>query len=277
MGWTVLPYSLATGGSVTDADMTATTDPEFTTRNSHIILTEQYKLGALYGAGATITRLNLSLPKYNAISKFNVWPLNISSANVPSPPRLAWLYPNAPDLSKNEELAFKVTDGASENALAAALLMTPGHNANLPSGQLLIPLRCTASVTQVAAGWSALAALTFEQSPRGGVYAIISAEVVCAASHWFRLVFPRTPWYNGRKLRPGWLVQQAIGDLPEPKLQINPYAMGVWGYFHTFESPQIEVWSAAATSTVTAEIRLWCQYLGESLSLLDGPIQAGWQ
>lgn len=278
MGWTVLPYLLATGGSVTDTDMTAVADTEFTRRNNHFIFTEQYKLGAAVGMGANATRFNVSSPIWNAIGKFNIWPVMISSANILSPPRISWFYPNMPMLPVNEEVQVLATDTASENAMAFIFPFTPGHGRNLPANQLLIPVRATASVTQVANGWSAPVVLTMEQSLRGGVYSLVGAECVAAASALFRLIFPRSRFYNGRKLRPGWLCQQAIGDLPEARMHIDPFYLGEWGRFHTFELPQVELYGAAATATITAELRLWLAYLGQDMmSNLDGWVGQGWQ
>lgn len=278
MGWTVLPYLLATGGSVTDTDMSAVTDPEFTRRNSHFIFTEDYKLMGAIGAGATITRLNLSIATFNAIGKHNVWPLNLTSANELNPPRVAWYYPQAPMLPQNEEVQFLVTDGASENACAALIPMTPGHTRNIPPNQLMICVRATCSLTQVAGGWSAAGALTMEQTLRGGVYSLIGAEVVGSGSFLFRFLPARSRFYKGRRLRPGWLCQQAIGDLPEQRMHIDPFYLGEWFRFHTFELPQLEVFSIAGSSTISHELRLYLAYLGQDeMSLLDSWVGSGWQ
>lgn len=276
MSWTVLPYEVATGGSVSDLDMTAVADPEFTTRNSHFIFTEPYNLAALVAMGATITRANVQVPTFNAFGRWNVWPVMLSSAKILSPPRVMWLPKPQPPVPTNEEFTIKVTDGASENAAAFVFLMTPQHNRNLPQTDLVIPVRCTATITQVANGWSAQSALVFEQTLRGGVYSILSAECVGVNSALFRLNFPRARAYHGRKMRPGWLCQDVIGDLPEARLHIDPYYMGEWGRFHTFEPPQVEVYGIAASASVGFEFRLWLAYLGTDVgSNLDSWVSQG--
>lgn len=278
MGWTVLPYLLATGGAVVDTDMTAVGDAEFSRRNSHFIFTEDYKLLAAVASGATITRANIDIPSFNSIGKYNIWPVQLSSANVPSPPRIAWYYPAAPGIPQNEEIKVVVTDGASENATALLFPMTPGHSRNIPANQLLICVRATCALTQVAGAWSAAGALTMEQSLRGGVYSVVGAEVVGSGSFAFRFLPARSRFYKGRRLRPGWLCQQAIGDLPENRMHIDPMYLGEWFRFHTFELPQLEVYSIAGSSTITHEVRLYLAYLGmDEFSLLDGWVQQGWQ
>lgn len=277
MGFTCLPYLLATGGAVTDTAMVAVTDPEFSNRSSHFIFTEQYKLKCHLFMGANGTRCNIDVPTWNAISKQNVWPIALSSANVLSPPRVSWLADVNPLIPVNEEYIPRATDTASENAVYVMWPFTPGHDRNIPGNKAIITVRATASITQVANGWSTAASLTFESNLRGGIYSIIGAEVVGAASLLFRLIFPRSRLYRGRRLRPGWLCQQAIGDLPDTRFLIDPYYFGEWGRFHTFEPPQIEVYTAAASSTVTHEIRLYLAFLGESgQEQLDPWVSQGW-
>lgn len=277
MGWTALPYLLATGGAVTDTDMTAVADPEFTRRNNHYIFTEPYKLGAAVAMGATLTRMNLSAPTINAVGKATLYPIMLSSANILSPPRVCWWWPAGIQLPQNEEVQLLATDGASENAMGFLFPFTPNHNRNIPPNQLTLTIRATAAITQVANGWSSPVVIAPEQSLRGGVYSVIGAECVAAASALFRLIFPRNRFYMGRKLRPGWLAQQALGDLPETRFHIDPTFMGEWGRFHTFELPQVEVYGAAATASITAELRLWLAYLGtDEGSLLDSWVQQGW-
>lgn len=277
MGWTVLPYELATGGSVVDTDMTAVADPVFTRRNSHYIFTESYQLAAAVAMGATGTRYNISVPQWNAITKMNIWPIMLSSANILSPPRVNWYQPAKPTIPQNEEFQVLATDGASENTAAFIFPMTPNHQKNIPANQQIICARATFTATQIANGWTAPTVLTMEQSLRGGVYSVIGAECVGTGSSLFRILFPRSRAYVGRYIRPGWLCQQAIGDLPETRWHIDPFYLGEWGRFHSFELPQFEVYGIAASASVTFEVRLWLAYLGQDeMSLLESWVSQGW-
>lgn len=277
MGHTLLPYTLATGGSVTDADMSAVSDQEFSQRNSHYIFTEDYRLQAAVAMGANATRFNIQVPTWNAVGRFNLWPLMASSANILSPPRVQWFDGALPVVPQNEEFTVKATDGTSENCAVFTILTTPGLSRNVPGNQLIIPVRITCTITQVAAAWAGPGTLTFEQSLRGGVYSVIGGECQGSGTAAWRLIFPRSRFYMGRRLRPGWLAQQAIGDLPDNRFQINPYYLGEWGRFHTFEPPQLEIFSIAGTSSTAHEIRLYLAYLGQDEgSLLDAWVAQGW-
>lgn len=273
----ILPYLLATGGAVTDTGMNAVTDPEFSQRNNHFIFTEDYRLLAAVAMGANITRANFSMPSWNAWGLNNIWPVMLSSANILSPPRVAWFPGAMPMVPQNEEMAVNVTDSASENAQVFIVLTNPSFSKNLPPGQPTLCIRATSTITQVAGGWSAAGALTFQQNLRGGVYSLIGAEVQGSGTAAFRFIFPRSRFYQGRRIRPGWLAQQAIGDLPEPRLQIDPYYFGEWGRFHTFEPPQMEIYSIAGSSSTAHEIRLYLTYIGQSESqYLDSWVAQGW-
>lgn len=262
MGFGMLAYNVATGGSVTDFDMTAYTDSDFSQRNNHYIFTENYRLMAHGAFGANLTRLNVSVPQWNALSKFNLWPLT-KSADIPSSPLLQWFPGAMPVIPQNEEYAVKVTDSASETPYYFMWIVTDNWNMNLPAYKLIIPVRVTASITIVANAWSLLGALTFEQSLRGGTYAVVGAQFQGTHMMAFRLVFPKYQLaYGKRKLRPGALAQNAIGDEPEQASYMNPYLFGEWGRFFTFEQPQLEILGNTAGAT-TIEGRLWLAYLGE--------------
>lgn len=261
MGFHLLAYSQATGGAVVDSDMTAATDGEFSQRNNHYIFTEPYRLLAAGVFGASVTRVNIQIPTLNAVGRFNIWPINLS-ATIPGHPVLAWYTAAMPDLPQNEELTVKNTSTALETDNVFLWVATRDWSANLPPGKLIIPVRFTAAPTIVAAAWSAQAAITFEQSLRGGTYAIVGGTLQGANILAWRINFPKYKLYGGRKLRPGFLANNAIGDKPEHRSEINPYHLGEWGRFFTFEQPSIEVFGTAA-ATPACEGRLWLVFLGE--------------
>src|SRR5262249_47570798 len=113
------------------------------------------------------------------------------------------------------------------------------------------------------------AALTFSQSLRGGAYAVCGCVVQGTNAVAYRLVFPRYHLYHSRKLRPGGLVQTAIGDVLN--LQLEPWVVGMgdMGRFHTFEPVQFELFGTVA-GAITYQIFLWLVYLGEDPNLLQG-------
>lgn len=263
----LLAYSKASGGASADQDMVAAVDPDYSTRSSHYIFTEQYKMIAAAFLSATALRANLKVPTWNAISLFNIWPV-MANATVPSPPSVMWLLDNPPPVPMNEEFQIQQTDNASETGRAYIWIAPANWNANLPAGSMTICVRATVTFTTTTNAWGGPIALNFEQSLRGGVYSVIGAQVQCTAGDAFRLIFPRARMYNGRKMRPGWLCQSAIGDIEEPRLLMTPFALGEWGRFHTFEPPQFEVFASTGGSR-TMEVRLWLVYLGGDMNNLN--------
>lgn len=266
MGFHILAYSEATGGAVTDSDMTAVTDTEFSQRNSHYIFTEDYKLIGASIFGATITRANIQTSTLNAVTRHNIWPVN-RAITTASPAQIdLWTYAPIP-MPKNEELSIKVTDTASETDYAFLWLGTSDWNRNVPAGMAPIPVfecRVTVTPTSVAGAWTNSGTLTFEQNLRGGVYAVVGASCFRANGLAFRMVFPRNKLYHGRRLRPGTLINNALGDLMIPQTEYGPLFWGEWGRFSTFEPPTIDIFCSDAAATA-CEFRLWLVRISDDM------------
>lgn len=279
MGFALLAYQGLPGVNAASFDLTNVADPDFSARNGHYIFSERYQIITLAHFEASAVRANLSAPTWNALGKMNVWPVNVS-ANIPTPgpPRVDERFDYPIPIPINEEVQFQVSNnlGAStEQAWGILQIGTQDWSQNIPRGQMPIMVRCTATYNPGSLVWSGPQALTFEQSLRGGVYAVVGAECQGAALIAFRLIFPRYKLaYGVRKLRPGWLCQQAVGDLIYPQQVDGPMAWGEWGRFHTFEPVQIE--SIMTTGASTAhEVRLWLVFLGEDVGLLNQGLGGG--
>lgn len=265
----LLAYTGSAGAAAANFDLTALTDPDFSQRSGHYIFTEQYKLLAAADVGLNDTNASILCPTWNAIGKMNVYPPIRSAAPVSSSfvdLRTDW----APPLPLNEEVQFQTTNnaGVAVRTNGVVWLGTTDWNRNLPTGILPIMVRATVAVTGVANAWSGPSTLTFEQSLRGGVYSVIGADAQVAGSIAHRAIFPRQKLYSGRKLRPGNLTLNAIGDFPPLYGYNQARVFGEWGRFHTFEPPQWEFLMNAA-GAVTPELRMHLVYLGTDLSLLE--------
>lgn len=261
----ILPYNVSAGVNATDTDLTGTTDSEFSKRGNHFILSEPYNLLAAYAGGASLIRARFNMPKINAVGRHQLWPIN-RSASVPSPYNMDDYRDNPLPLPMDEELAVEISNnlGAATEQENVFLFIAPQTwNRNLPQGLQTLTLRVTATPIGVAQAWSALTALTFSDNLRAGWYAVTGMQVQGANALAARLVFARSTMYNNRKLRPGVIVSQAIGDIAQ---QMWDGGFGEFGRFHSFELPQLEVWANAA-GAITMEIRLNVVYLG------DGPGQ----
>jgi hypothetical protein len=233
-------------------------------------LTDPHRLAAAYSRGASNTQAEFRSPTLNGLGLWNVWPLNLS-ANVPANPQVDDYRAFAPFIPTYEDFEGHTanSNGAGEQFDLFAWLATPNHRFDLSlipamvsSGDPYIgrrlTLNSTTTLNKALQGWGADVALTFEQLPRGGVYAVLGGECVAAACEAWRINFPRSPLYAGRKPFPGSICQQAVGDVPN-KLGRN--WLGIWGVFHTWELPFASLYGIAA-GTVAVNLNLDVVYLG---------------
>lgn len=256
--------TVATGGAVTLLDVPAVTDSQFSIRNGHFIFSEDYNLLAAAAFGPGISALQSNTPHVNYINPAQLYPTMLS-ATVPANPQPVDLrsYPLA--LPMNEEVAWQVSDANSEQVKLFTWIGTPGWNTQLPKGIQRQTVLLTASVATAAYGWSADTNLTQATQLRGGVYAVVGAQCVAAATLAFRINFPRRPLYRGRKTLPGDLATQTYGNAP---LRFGTPWLGLWGFFDTFELPLLEVFANAA-ATVTHTLYLDCIYMDNNTANLS--------
>jgi hypothetical protein len=276
MGFELLAYNLSSDtASGTNTDFVAATDPDFSQRNSHYIFTEPYKLLSVFAVGASLSRGRFQVPTWNAIGEFTIFGVGTSLEPNSNMQFDQWLW-CPPPIPMMEEFQVQMSNtgagGAIENA--AVLIGTTDWNQNLPTGRMCIQIRASFTVTHTLNGWSGPQSITLSQSLRGGVYAVVGAQLQADDAVWFRLIFPRYRLYHGRKLRPGFLVQNAVGQPIGLPLDNWPFTFGEWGRFHTFELPQCETFGTAADST-TCQLFLWLVYLGEDVSQLGQGLGGG--
>jgi hypothetical protein len=262
-------YTINAGVNDVNVDTTAVTDTVFTTRNSHLIFTENYQLIAAFWSGVSAQRLRLNMPTLNAISRHQVYPIN-RSATIPTPSNVQDMRSMPMPLPQNEEMAWEESGnlGAGNERENGFFWLQPViATYNWPAYLYEIWARFTATVTITANVWSGLAVLTASDGLKGGWYAVVGGQCVGASDLAFRLFFPRSP-YNAppggnRQYRPGGLCQETFASIAWEPQDGAFGGLGVWGYFHSFEFPQIEVFPLAA-GTAAVELRLRLLYLGDS-------------
>ena len=270
MGFALLAYNLASDTAAgVNTDFTAAVDPDFSQRSGHYIFTEDYLLlASMYTSGATPTRQRFQCPTWNAIGQFESFNLGTAlefSANYQAD---NWI-PASPHIPQMEEFQYQASNGGAGTLIenGAIVIGTSDWNQNLPRGRLPILAVATGTTTWTLNKWSGPVAITLAQSLRGGVYAVVGAQMQADDAVWFRLVFPRYKLYNGRKLRPGWAVTNAVGNAANWGMPNWPFTLGEWGRFHTFELPQVEAFGTAADATAWV-LYLYLIYLGEDPSLI---------
>jgi hypothetical protein len=271
LAWTGNP-----GAASTNFDQTALTDADFSVRTGHYIFTEDYMIRYLWAQGVALTDSRLLCPTFAAI---NTDGLRITGfqqkAGVGGVPTLFDKFdPATLMLPKYEEVQGQGSSSATGQQWTLMNIMTPNGPIPVPQGQVFVIEGTTAAFTPAANVWSGPQILVLNNNPRGGVYAVVRVTCQQAADTLaFRVIFPRHPYYKGRKLRPGWCAQNAVGSFDDVITQLNPYHLGVWGYFHTFELPTVEV-LATTSAAMTPVFRLWVVYLGGDLAQLNQLIGA---
>lgn len=277
MPFVLLNYNVAAAtAGASNVDLTAATDADFSQRNGHYIFTESYRLVATIPIGASITKGRYQAPSWNAVGQFDIFNVN-RSLTPPSNTQLDSYLHYPVKMPVNEEFQVQLSNNlgaATEIENAALVLITDDWSAQQQQTSMMPPLICvdaTFTVTPTLNAWSGPQALTFTQSLKGGVYSVASAILQGGNSAFFRLVFPRTKLYQGRKLRPGFIVQNAVGNVPSDILRPYMIALGEWGQFHTFEPVQCEVFGTAAVSTAYT-LFLWLVYLGPQSSLYGAAV-----
>lgn len=257
---------------LTNTDVNAASDDVLQLRNSHIILSEPFNLLAAHTHGTTLDRLRFGNVALTYRGSNHIWPIN-QAAVPPSRPRLYDLRSMPLALPTNEEITLEATTNAAGPANTGAILWLakPNWTMNIPRGLTWLQSRATATIVAGSATtWGALATLVFERDLYNGVYAVVGAHAVLATGIAFRLFFPSQPLAGGRQLRPGGLVQAAIGNFP---WEAQCRGLGEWGRFHTFEVPSVQLFGDAAGGTL--DVRLDLVYLGADENLLHQTGQGG--
>lgn len=261
-------YTVNAGVNDVNVDTSAVTDSVFTTRNSHLIFTEDYNLIAAMWAGASALRLRLNMPTLNQVSRHQVYPIN-RSATIPTPVNVQDLRAMPLPLPQNEEMAWEESGNlgaATERENGFFWLMPKGATYNWPSYLYEIWARFTATITVTANSWSALTTLTASDGLKGGWYAVVGAQCVGSSDLAFRLFFPRSPYTAGpagqRQYRPGGICQETFASIAWEPQNGALGGLGTWGYFHSFELPQLDCFALAAGAT-SLELRLRLLYLGD--------------
>lgn len=265
-------HLLAYNGNLSNAnaiDLAANVDGEISQRNSHYLFSEQYNLLAATAVGNTITEANLLSPTLNAITKFNINPVSVGTTQ-PSPPRVDYYTHHPIPLPMNEELQFTVNASGNDTVAGVGFLVigTDGwKRGKIPQGISPLPvftMRFSCTPTMNSRNWSTLVNPTFEQSLRGGTYAVVGMETQGTNLLAARIVFPQSPMYQGRRLRPGWLSNNAYGDVTAVVGDIGPFFLGTWGQFTTAELPFIE---CLGTGSATAAVQGWLRLVRLSESI----------
>lgn len=257
----LLAYEAALGVAAANTDVPAVLDPEFTQQGSHFIFTEPYTLLLAYYFAASATDARFNVPTINGIARHHFSPIQ-RSATIPDIPYVQDYRMQPMPLPQNEQIAVEGSNnlGAATEASTALLWVAPpGWNQNIPMGMQKLQVRFTYSITTGAGFQWTAGAITFAEALKGGSYSVIGLQVQDANTLACRLIFPRGNVVNGRRLRPGVMSMNALGNRPWPDFD---GLMGVYGRFHSFEPPQIEIITTVGAAHANVEGRMLLMYEG---------------
>lgn len=265
----ILGYTVSNNGLLTD--MVAIPDTSFSARGgaggaAHWIFTESYNLMAIFGAGATITALQLFDSTYNAINIPQVYPINLAITPL-SNPNVMDLRQQPWPLPMNEEIAMQCSGGAGGAEPDYALIwIKPAGMATMDApppvptlGTPRVYANVTATAVLTATAWSPFVPITFVNPLKGGAYQVNGANWFVGHSLAYRHNFVKAPLYMGRKLFPGSLTENAYGNVP---LRFGSNWMGPHGRFNNFELPQVSFLGTTTEGSATYNGILDMTYLG---------------
>lgn len=267
---TVVYNVAAAAAGATNVDLLAATDTELSQRNNHYVLTERYRLLAAAAVGASVTRGRYQVPRWNAIGEATIFNAN-RALQPPSNPQWDHYLHYPPEIPQNEEFQVQLSNNlgaATEQENVVLQLIPDTWSQNLERGDYAFPVRATFTVTPTLNAWSGGQALTFSQSLRGGTYAVLGCVVQGTNAVAYRIIFPRNKLYLGRRLRPGGLTQNALGDAVSNMPGAQPMSWGTLGYFASNELPTIEVFGTLA-GAITYQVFLWLAHLSDDINTLN--------
>jgi hypothetical protein len=251
------------------ADAPAVADPNYSQRNNHYIFTEDYVIPAAAALGATLTAAQIDSATIDAWNPFQVYPTIAGGIIPPANPNVMDLRQMPIAVPKNEEISFKLAGGAggAEPDYGIYWLKAAGAGATeypIPTPTPQAPRFWaigTATIVLTAGVWSPLVNMAFTNTLRGGMYQLNGLNLVCAHSIAYRINFLRSPLYQGRKMYPGSLVENAYSN---QILRFGPNWLGGLGRFNYFELPQIQVLGSTTTGSATYTFYADLSYLGQA-------------
>lgn len=242
----VAAYSQSFTGAGAEFELLAIVDNFFTIQNNHFLPQRDTQVLFAAAMGATITRARLNTPTLGVTTSPHIMPISpLLSAS--SPQKIRWYDPTELKLSKLEELQVFATHsaaGAEQNVCVLGFDM--GQLAEPPGG--VFTIRGTSTVTLVANSWTNINPIVWQNTLPNGLYNVIGGVFVSASCIAGRVIFENTPY------RPGAVGQLLITDWTNDIFRNG--GLGVWGQFHNYAMPQIELLASAADTAETVFLDL---------------------
>jgi hypothetical protein len=275
----ILAYFGSPAAAAVLADLPSVNDPNFTQQQNHFIFTEDYVLKAMAAFGAGLTAVQFNDATWNAINPPQIYPPNLS-ITPPTNPNVVDLRDMPVTIPLNEQIAVQASNNAGGADPEYVLIwISPANGATIPkpqpapgigmNGRVRILFTVTTAIT--AGSWSTDVPIAISQFLKGGTYCILGLNIVAPHCVAWRINFVRAPLYQGRKMLPGGLVENAYGNVP---LKYGPGWMGPVGYFDTFEYPQFSLLGSTTEASATYVGYIDALYIGGNM-LQNQPLSIG--
>jgi hypothetical protein len=225
-----------TVAQTTEIDLPAINDSYFTIQNNHFLPQRTSKILYAAAMGTLLTRCRISTPTLGVITSPFI--RDISPAlNVGNPQIFADYSADPLGVNALEEVVIFQTDSAVTSESNAAILGWDMGQSPQPAGTVFT-IRGTATGTLVVGAWTSVGTITWQNQLPTGIYAVVGAIFQSAGAIAGRLILENTPY------RPGGLAITTITNRTAPLFRLG--GLGVWGQFHNYAMPLVEILSSSA-------------------------------
>lgn len=237
-----IAWSNTNVSNTTEVDLTPVTDSVVpVTAANHFLPQRDIPIVYLGAASANLQRARISTPTLALVTTPFIRPIN-QALNFGVPQRLWDLSEQPLQLKGLEELTMLVTQtgGAAQQVVAVAGLMWQPFPA--PPGNIWT-LRGTSSSIATINVWTQITVTWFNALPTG-TFAVVGMEAFSTTNIASRLIL------ENQVPRPGVLGITALTNFPNQIFRGSSYSdLGVWGQFHNYNMPLVEVLCTAADNS----------------------------
>lgn len=232
----------ALDASAGDVQLAAIADPIITRANNNFQIPEDMDILGAYAGGIGSTRFRLNYGSSRSRGFPNIVPWDLTALPIQDPNMMDFRF-NPLRLKLQDDYRVDVTNGGANNAHAISLIQRAGQQDYNINYKDIRWLRFTLSVTAVAYGWSTAGSIAFVDTLEPGRWALCGMQIFEATIIAARVLFPQGGF------RPGCL-GQALGTSRSHEMFRG--GLGVWGFFNTYNTFQIEVLANAAAAITPA-------------------------
>jgi len=224
----------------------AVADPiQPTSGNDVFVLAQLPKLLGVYGVGANLTQLEVTVPSLRKPFLPDIEAFDVSATPV-NRPALQDYFESPLPLEAGEGVRMAIADngGANNQKTIFAWL---GNQPVTPRRGDIRTLRVTGTTTLTTFTWTNVP-LTLGQSIQSGNYEIVGLRARSAGALAARIVFP------GGGPRPGVIATTTAGNIDHDRFRMG--RMGTLGFFNSRFPPSLDFFSSTADTAETAYLEV---------------------